>query len=277
MGAWHADGSRAARRHLDGGCGRPAYGWPTCVRCDVRLADLTWRELGEVPGERPLTLLVPLGSVEQHGPHLPLGTDTLIADAVATALERADPGLVLAPALGYGASGEHEGFAGTVSIGHAALRLLLIEYGRSACRWAQRLAFVNGHGGNVAALVEAVRLLRSEGRDVGWLPCSAPGRQGDAHAGRTETSLLLALANGQVRTAHAESGNTTPLPELMPRLREQGVRGVSPNGILGDPAGASAAEGESLLAAIVTAATAALTCWTPDPTTGHLTVPTSTG
>jgi mycofactocin precursor peptide peptidase len=164
--------------------------------------------------------------------------------------------------VAYGASGEHEAFAGTVSIGHAALRLLLVELGRSAARWAGRLVFVNGHGGNVPTLVEAVTLLRYEGRDAAWFPC-APG--GDAHAGRTETSLVLALDPALVRPG-AVAGNPAPLAELLPAMRAGGVAAVSPNGVLGDPAGASAAEGERLLAGMAAELAAALTRWTPDPT-----------
>ena len=127
-------------------------------------------------------LIVPLGSTEQHGPHLPLDTDTRIATAVARCVaerlaDRMNPTGLLAPAIGYGASGEHEGFAGTVSIGTSALRLLLVEFGRSAAQWASRLVFVNGHGGNVEALAAAVALLRYEGRDVGWCSCTAAGRR----------------------------------------------------------------------------------------------------
>ena len=122
-------------------------------------------------------LIVPLGSTEQHGPHLPLDTDTRIADAVARGVaERLDGDWLLAPALGYGASGEHEGFPGTVSIGTAALQLLLVEFGRSASSWASRLVFVNGHGGNVEAVAGATTLLREEGRDVAW--CSVHRRRG---------------------------------------------------------------------------------------------------
>ncbi len=109
-------------------------------------------------------LVIPVGSTEQHGPHLPLDTNTRIATAVARAvIERLATGqCLLAPAIGYGASGEHQGFAGTVSIGTAALRLLLVEFGRSASSWASRLVFVNGHGGNVEALVAGVAQLRYE-------------------------------------------------------------------------------------------------------------------
>ena len=82
------------------------------------------------------TVAVPVGAFEQHGPHLPLDTDTRIATAVTGAL----PDVVTAPAVAYGASGEHEAFAGTVSIGAEVMESLLVEYGRSVCRWAARVA-----------------------------------------------------------------------------------------------------------------------------------------
>jgi mycofactocin precursor peptide peptidase len=220
----------------------------------VILGERVWPEIDGRP-----TLLVPVGSVEQHGPHLPLDTDTRIAAAVAA--RAATGALLVAPPVAYGASGEHEGFAGTVSIGHEALRLLLVELGRSASRWAGRLVFVNGHGGNVSSLVEAVRLLRYEGRDAAWFACAAGG---DAHAGRTETSLMLALDPALVRPERT-AGNTAPLADLLPAMRAGGVAAVSPNGVLGDPAVASADEGERLLAAMSDALEAAITRWTLDP------------
>jgi creatinine amidohydrolase len=73
----------------------------------------------------------------------------------------------------------------------------------------------------------------------------------DAHAGRVETSLMLALAPGEVRLGDAAAGETRPLTEIMAGLRAGGVRRVSANGVLGDPAGASAAEGEALLGLLV--------------------------
>jgi creatinine amidohydrolase len=74
---------------------------------------------------------------------------------------------------------------------------------------------------------------------------------GDAHAGRTELSLMLHVEPDRVRADRAVAGVTTPIGELLPRLRAEGVRAVSPNGVLGDPAGASAEEGAELLAALV--------------------------
>ncbi len=215
-----------------------------------RLGARTWQTAGRG------ILLVPLGSTEQHGPHLPLHTDTMIAEAVAGALaERCDAeGIAAAagPALAYGASGEHEGFDGTVSIGTAALTVALIEIGRSASRWAARIVFVNGHGGNVDAVREATERLRAEGRDASWVPCATPAadERADAHAGWVETSLMLHLASADVRIDRAAAGETRPLDEVLPELRRDGVAGVSPNGVLGDPAGASAAEGKRLFQAM---------------------------
>jgi mycofactocin system creatininase family protein len=224
----------------------------------VRLSHATWPELD---GRRPL-LVVPLGSVEQHGRHLPLATDTVVAQTVAdTAVPQLD-GALLAPALGYGASGEHEDFPGTISIGTEALSALLVEYGRSAGRWAGRLLVVNGHGGNLDALRSAVPLLRAEGRDVAWFACGVPG--GDAHAGRTETSLMLHVEPEVVRGALAAAGTSAPIAELLPRLRAEGVRAVSPDGVLGDPSGASAAEGCRLLAQLSARLVAAATGWHVD-------------
>ena len=127
-------------------------------------------------------VLVPLGSTEQHGPHLPLSTDTVDrrvrAGRAAEALaRRRTPPPLVAPALAYGASGEHAGFPGTVSIGHEALHAVLVETVRSLSLWAGRVVFVNGHGGNTATLDAALGALRAEGHDVAWAGLRHPGRR----------------------------------------------------------------------------------------------------
>jgi mycofactocin precursor peptide peptidase len=226
---------------------------------NVRLGERTWTEL--TPEAKP-TVLVPVGSLEQHGPHLPLDTDARIAATVAHRVAEQDPSLLVAPPVAYGASGEHEGFPGTLSIGHEALNAVLVELGRSAGRWVRRLVFVNGHGGNFPTVSEAVLRLRDEGRDMAWFGCGVPG--GDAHAGRTETSILLALEPTLVREDLAEAGNSTPLAELLPALRRDGIAAASPNGVLGDPVGASREEGDRLLVEMGTALREALSRWTPD-------------
>ena len=214
------------------------------------------------------TILIPVGSTEQHGPHLPLDTDTRIATAVArAAVEQLcrpagdEDRYLLAPPIAYGASGEHEGFAGTVSIGTAALTAVLVEYGRSACSWASRLVFVNGHGGNVEALRAAVGRLRFEGRDAGWCSCVAVG--GDAHAGHTETSVLLHVSPDDVRTQDWCRGNQEPLASLLPQLRHGGVAAVSEVGVLGDPTTATREDGARILAAMVADCARVVERWSP--------------
>ncbi|WP_225727577.1 MULTISPECIES: mycofactocin biosynthesis peptidyl-dipeptidase MftE [unclassified Nocardia] len=205
------------------------------------VADLTWPEAGALD---VAVLLVPLGATEQHGPHLPLSTDTDIAVELCRRVAGRYSNIVVAPAVPYGASGEHAGFPGTISIGQAALELLVVELCRSATATFERILLVSGHGGNLEPLDRAVTVLRGESRDVGLY---LPRWQGDPHAGRSETALQLAIDPARVRLERAEKGDTRALSEIMPLLRSGGVRAVSPNGVLGDPVGAGAIEGRELL------------------------------
>jgi mycofactocin precursor peptide peptidase len=213
------------------------------------LADLAWPEVGSLAGPGTV-LLVPMGSTEQHGPHLPVTTDTDIAMAIVSdpAIGLRLPQAVVAPPLPYGSSGEHDGFPGTLSIGRAATELVLVELVRSATAAFGAVVVVSTHGGNSSAVEPAVTRLRAESREVrAW----SPRWQGDAHAGRTETSLMLAIGPERVDLSRAGPGDTRPLGELLPELRTGGVRSVSPNGVLGDPTGATAGEGHRLLASAV--------------------------
>lgn len=204
------------------------------------LTDLSWPDLRA--SER--VLAVPLGATEQHGPHLPFTVDTDIAVGLCARLARANGSVVTAPPVPYGSSGEHAGFAGTLSIGQDATELLLVELVRSADAFAG-VVLVCAHGGNAVPLRRAVTRLRREGRRVhAWAPPYPPD---DSHAGRTETSVMLALRPEGVHIGRAEPGNTTPVTDMMDRLRAEGVRSASANGVLGDPSRASAEEGERLL------------------------------
>ncbi len=219
---------------------------PRCLR------DLPWPDVGTG------VLVVPVGSTEQHGPHLPLTTDTDIAEAIAEGLARRRSDVVVAPALSYGSSGEHADFPGTVSIGQEAVELLLVELGRSGTDTYGRMLLISTHGGNAEAVNRAVQRLRSEGRDVrAW----APRWSGDGHAGRVETSLMMALAPKRVMAYRAEVGNTAPITELLPTLRAEGVRAVSENGVLGDPTGASVDEGRRLITAAIQDLEATVSRW----------------
>lgn len=195
-----------------------------------------------IADSRPI-LVVPIGSCEQHGPHLPLSTDTIIAERLCALIDE----VLVAPSIAIAASGEHAGFAGTLSIGNEALTRVLIELVRSA-DWAMGVIFVNGHGGNMRAISLATSALQAESRRAAaW----APRLEGDAHAGHTETSMMLAIAPHLVDMTRAEAGNTAPLRDVMSDIREGGIRMVSANGVLGDPRTATREEGERIVSVLV--------------------------
>ncbi|GAB2532562.1 mycofactocin biosynthesis peptidyl-dipeptidase MftE [Nocardia heshunensis] len=224
----------------------------------ARLAALTWPEIEARAADS--VLAVPIGSTEQHGPHLPLSTDTDIAVALCERLAAARDGVLVAPALAYGSSGEHAGFPGTLSIGQAAVELLVVELCRSAFDTFDRVLLVSAHGGNHEPLTRAMRLLRAESRAV-QLFC--PSWDGDPHAGHHETSMMLALTPEHVRMERAVPGDLRPLAEIMPMLRTGGVRAVTDTGILGDPTHADPAIGRQLLESLGAALLHEFTTWLP--------------
>jgi mycofactocin system creatininase family protein len=134
-----------------------------------------------------------------------------------------------------------------LSIGQQVTEQIIVELGRSASESFSRLLLVSAHGGNAEPVSRAVERLRAEGRDV---LLYTPSWTGHPHAGRPETSLQLAIAPESVRMCRAEAGDCRPLAEILPSLLAGGVRSVSPNGVLGDPTGATAADGEALLATL---------------------------
>jgi len=202
-------------------------------------------------------LAIPIGSTEQHGPHLPLSTDTDIAVALCEKLAQ-HRDVVLAPPIAYGSSGEHAGFAGTLSIGQAALEQMLVELCRSATDTFAHVVLVSGHGGNAEAVRRSVATLRHERRDV---ISFFPRWVGEPHAGWPETAMMLALNPISVLLARAEPGNTRPLTELMPLMRSGGVRAVSANGVLGDPRSATADQGHQLLDSLAADLTSIVDAW----------------
>jgi mycofactocin system creatininase family protein len=224
----------------------------------TRLGDVTWTDLWSM-APRPI-IAVPIGSCEQHGPHLPLDTDTRIAMALAEGLASSfEPGDVLiGPAVTASSSGEHAGFPGTLSIGADVVEHLIVELVRSA-DWSGGVVLVNGHGGNALPVQRAASKLLGEGRRV--LAFWPHIRDGDAHAGESETSMMLALAPTLVRMTRAEAGRPEPIVDLIDDLRAGGVRAVSPNGVLGDPRRATANHGKALITRLIIDLVAAVDEW----------------
>ena len=228
---------------------------------------LTREEIAAVAPEALLVL--PVGSTEQHGPHLATGTDALIATAIAerAAETAARPATILiAPTLAYGISDHHLPFGGTLSLRTTTFQLILRELLASAASAGVKRVFVlNGHGGNSASCVIAVA---EASRELGLVAATAmpsdlvePGAiEGpvQGHAGSFETSLILVLAADGVRVDLAKpspgGGAREPLRGLV--VSEPG-RWQELDGFTDRPDEASAARGEQALATCVAAVAAA--------------------
>lgn len=194
-------------------------------------------------------LLLPLGSFEQHGSHLPFDTDTIIIELVVEhALQEAQidtAAFVIAPTIAISASDEHAGFHGTLSTGTDALVASVVAISRSAS-WAHGVCIVNGHGGNADALTRITSALTHE--EINHSIWSLPSYEGsDMHAGHTETSLMLHIAPDKVLTDRIERGTIGESSDLVAQMREKGVAGVSVNGVLGDPTTATKEHGVAVM------------------------------
>lgn len=229
------------------------------------LARLTWPEARDALEQARLAL-VPVGSCEQHGPHLTLDTDIAIASAFARRLadDLGDLAL-LCPPLGYGLSEHHLGFPGTLTLRAATFTGFLTDVVESLAHWRiRRVLVVNGHGGNVDAIRLSARAAR---RDHGALVAGVMWAQiaGDeiarraqtpryGHACEIETSVAMALAPGLVRADRIEeprpAGENDALTDP-PQARVDRVTWFeewTENGALGDPRLASVELGEALVA-----------------------------
>lgn len=231
------------------------------------LAHLTWTDIAGLDKEEGVVIL-PIGAVEQHGPHLPTLTDTLIVtrllDAALAQLSH-DVRAWALPCIPYGKSNEHTGFPGTLSLSSATLNAILHELAQGvADAGFRRLLFVNGHGGNVALLEAAARDIRTA---TGLLCfCAQPSfllvppfpitdeeRRLGFHAGEIETSLLLSLAPQMVHMeraiAHyADFPDTgTPLFFFGPAMTAWLSQDWSASGVFGDATLGTARKGEALM------------------------------
>jgi creatinine amidohydrolase len=223
------------------------------------LATSTWTEADEAGTD---LAVLPVGSTEQHGPHAPLGTDTLAAEAVASAgVERADASAVVGPAIPVGVAAEHRQFAGTLWVSEDTFRAYVRETIESllAHGW-DRVVVVNGHGGNVAPLREVCGRVTRE-RDAHavsftWFDAIDPDEfafeGGMGHGGPVETSLVRHLDAALVdadRFGAAAEGAAEQWGEWQSGVNlAYDTAEFAESGVVGDPSESSAELGAQLLA-----------------------------
>mgnify|MGYP006266985549 CR=1 FL=1 len=227
------------------------------------LSALTLRQIREIPEKDGALVIVPTGAIEQHGPHLPVGVDSMLSQAwLGYALSRleADDPVWVAPPITYGKSNEHVGFPGTVTIERAALRKLLRVILSQLLDWGFRnIALLNTHGGNTPVLKTSIRefelehpecrlgFLSFEGVDFGLSEQEATY---GFHAGEWETSLLLELAPDCCDPEEASCEYPARVddpgklrPESAPAIYAWVTADLSESGIMGDATAGSAEKG----------------------------------
>jgi creatinine amidohydrolase/Fe(II)-dependent formamide hydrolase-like protein len=232
------------------------------------LGELTWPQAKERLKEVDVALL-PVGSIEQHGPHLPLDTDAFDADFLAKAVAEAcsEPKPLVLPLISYGVSYHHDDFAGTISISPDALSRLVYEVGMSLARnGITKLVIINGHGGNTPALRFAAQNINRDARifttvDTGDTSdhdiSSIIDTPNDVHSGEIETSTTLANRPHLVRMDLAKKFvpkfSSQFLDFSTKRSLEWYTRTakISPSGVLGDPTKASAEKGERIWSVMI--------------------------
>lgn len=234
-----------------------------------RLSEMTSAEAGCSASGTEDIIVFPVGALEQHGPGLPLGTDTIRAEAVAERVaEQAADHVVLGPTLPFGVSPHHVGFPGTVDLTPeifvSVVRRVVLEWHRQGHR---RVLVLTGHGGNNASLSTLAQelLVTAPRLQFAWSPLTSLAadivREAGVsavhgHAGEAETAQMLAVAPRLVRTDQLQPGTVDPsqfdpLSALARRVTHPAMArawdDLTANGVLGDPRNASPELGEALI------------------------------
>lgn len=226
----------------------------------LHLERITWPEVeAEIEAGRR-TVIVPFGAVEQHGPHLPHGTDAIFGDEIGHSVaERL--GAFLAPTVRVGCSRHHMSFAGTITLQEETFHLVVADIAKSLAEHGfDRIVLLPTHGGNFQPLGEAVsKLAPIKGVKIVTFPdvslllnailpvaseFGLTSAEGGVHAGEWETSMMLALRPELVKMERAEPGYVGDLMSGVQRFFDEGVESIARNGVFGDPRRASAAAGQ---------------------------------
>lgn len=238
----------------------------------MKWVELTSPQLGDLP--RSTICVLPLGATEQHGPHLPVGTDQMIADGIAARLDQScEDRLLIFPSLPATCSTHHMAFPGSLTLEHEAFTSVIIQLIQSAAHHGFRRFFLlNAHGGNMSVLGVIVERLSSLLSDVEvvagtWFRMASvqlrPLVEGDypavGHACEFETSLIMALRPELVVETAIADGGEAPASELLrfdlltggPTVRSLPFERITANGVWGKPSYASAEKGRNIMDVII--------------------------
>jgi len=232
----------------------------------IQMEKMTWPEIKSAVESGSTTVVVGVGSTEQHGPHLPTMTDARIGDALAHRVASKLGRALQARTIDVGVSEHHLAFGGTLSLRPETLLLVLRDYVDSLARCGfERIVFLPSHGGNFATVQRAIEEAREAHPEIdvtGYTDLMGFSRflnevsaehgvtpeESGAHAGENETSIMMALEPSLVRKDHFAPGYLGELGESEVQLiLEKGMTALTTNGVLGDPQKASAAKGEHYL------------------------------
>lgn len=235
---------------------------------DPRLLYMSFPEVAAAIAGGSDHVLIPCAAVEQHGPHLPLSVDADHADRLALMIAERLGRTLVAPTIMVGCSDHHLEFAGSLSLRKETFEAVCTDYCRSLSRHGvRRISLFSAHAGNFGVLADMLPRLQAAVGEVcevdaftdvarlvdTWrravVAAGGPGERVGGHADIAETSFMLVLRPESVRTDRMGPGRLGVLTDAERTvMRRDGLRKMSPNGILGDPRGASAAIGERCMA-----------------------------
>jgi creatinine amidohydrolase len=233
---------------------------------DVRMSEMTRVDIQKALDRGFGTVVFAVGSNEQHGPHLPTCTDSLIGDALANRVARKLGRALQAPSISVGCSEHHMVFPGAISLRPETLKGLIRDYCVSLAKQGfKNIVILPSHGGNfnvvrevtgeISQSLEGVRVISYADLKglLGFLAefssrHGVSAAESGGHAGESETSMVLAIRKDLVDMKHAETGFLGSLDDNMIALMwSQGIKAVSKNGVLGDSRKGEASKGEEYL------------------------------
>lgn len=232
----------------------------------IRLEDMNWPDIKEAIAQGFKTVIIGIGSTEQHGLHLPLKTDALIGDILAYRVAEKMKNALQAPTIRIGCSEHHLAFPGTISLQASTLKAIIHDYVVSLERHGfTAIVLLPSHGGNFVPVKEAMEELRQKYpqlKIVGYTDLKGfmdvliklseefgvTKEEAGAHAGESETSLILFLERNLVAKKRFTPGYLGSLGEReINIILERGMPSLSQNGILGDPMKATSKKGKIYL------------------------------